>query len=202
MQLTSRRTTLRPKVTRDREGNLCLLAPALGLWRNRPALGTPVTPGMSLGAIEILGVLHDVVVPDGVAGLCCALGEGLDPARARLSLSFGTPMLVVDPNAADLGTQVQAPTSSTGAEGAGLRAPSSGRFYRRAAPHKPFFIEVGQTICEGQVVGLLEIMKTFHRITYGGQGLPSPARVVAIEPADGDDVRAGELLVRVEPAAQ
>lgn len=199
MQLTSRRKTLKPKFTRDDQGNLCLLAPALGLWRDRPSLGTPVMPGMSLGCIEVLGVLHDVVVPEKVAGVCSAVGEGLDPDAARIPLTFGTPMLVIDPKAGNLGGEVQQAHEDNQTTGAGLCAPSSGRFYRRAAPHKPFFIEVGQEVREGQVVGLLEIMKTFHRITFTGPGLPSPARVVAIEVEDGDDVRAGDVLVRVEP---
>jgi len=198
MQLTSRRPQLAPKVVRQADGKLSLLAPALGLWRNRPAIGTPVTPGMSLGALEVLGQLYPLIVPDGVSGLCCELGSELDEARARTPVTFGVTMLIVDPSATNFGGVTEADQGTEKLDGTGLRAPSSGRFYRRAAPNKPFFVEVGQEISEGQVVGLLEVMKSFHRITYTGPGLPSPARVVAIEVADGDDIRSGELLIRVE----
>jgi acetyl-CoA carboxylase biotin carboxyl carrier protein len=42
---------------------------------------------------------------------------------------------------------------------------------------------------------LLEVMKTFHRVTYGGPGLPDTARVVRVLIADGDDVNAGDPLL-------
>ena len=41
-------------------------------------------------------------------------------------------------------------------------------------------------------------MKTFHRVTYGGPGLPERARVRAILIADGADVTAGEPLLALE----
>lgn len=198
MQLTSRRPQLVPKVVRQADGKLSLLAPALGLWRNRPAIGTPVTPGMSLGALEVLGQLYPLKVPERVSGLCCELGPDLDQSKARIPVEFGGMLLTVDPSATNLGGADETEHGAEKLDGTGLRAPSSGRFYRRAAPNKPFFVEVGQEISKGQVVGLLEVMKSFHRIAYTGPGLPSPARVVAIDVADGDDVRSGELLIRVE----
>ena len=81
-----------------------------------------------------------------------------------------------------------------------LRAPSSGRFYRRPAPDKPPFIAVGDVIDEGKVIGLLEVMKTFTRIAYGGGDLPKRAKVTALHAADEADVAAGEALIGVEPA--
>ena len=41
-------------------------------------------------------------------------------------------------------------------------------------------------------------MKTFNRITYGGDGLPARARVVRILPADGDDLDGGQPLLEIE----
>jgi acetyl-CoA carboxylase biotin carboxyl carrier protein len=47
---------------------------------------------------------------------------------------------------------------------------------------------------------LLEVMKTFNRIAYGGPGLPARATIRRVVPADGDDVEAGSPLLVVEPA--
>ena len=47
---------------------------------------------------------------------------------------------------------------------------------------------------------LLEIMKTFHRISYGGPGLPKRAKIVAVGPADGADVEVGDTLFELEEA--
>lgn len=57
---------------------------------------------------------------------------------------------------------------------------------------------MGGTVRDGDVVALLEVMKTFHRISYGGPGLPRSARVLAIVPQDGDDVEVGEALLSLE----
>jgi len=81
-----------------------------------------------------------------------------------------------------------------------VRAPSSGRFWARAAPDKPAFVAVGDTVTTGQTLCLLEVMKTFHRVTYAGDGLPARARVLAIRATDGDDLAADDVLVELEPA--
>ena len=43
-------------------------------------------------------------------------------------------------------------------------------------------------------------MKTFHRVTFAGEGLPARARVLAVRPTDGDDLAAGDILIELEPA--
>ena len=60
------------------------------------------------------------------------------------------------------------------------------------------FVAVGDRLAPGQVVGLLEVMKTFHRVT-AGDGLPATARVVAIAP-DDTDVDLGDTLIWLEDA--
>jgi biotin carboxyl carrier protein len=42
-------------------------------------------------------------------------------------------------------------------------------------------------------------MKTFHRVTYGGPGLPAAARIAAVIVADDADVGPGDPLFRLEP---
>jgi len=84
--------------------------------------------------------------------------------------------------------------------GPAVRAPSSGRFWARPRPDDDPFVEVGQIIETGHSLCLLEVMKTFHRVTYGGPGLPGRARVTAIRPADGDDLAAGDVIIELEPA--
>jgi 3-methylcrotonyl-CoA carboxylase beta subunit len=81
-----------------------------------------------------------------------------------------------------------------------IRAPSSGRFWARPSPDKSPFVAAGDVISAGQTVCLLEVMKTFHRVTYGGEGFPERARVLSVRPADGDDLAADDILVELEPA--
>ena len=84
--------------------------------------------------------------------------------------------------------------------GLAVHAPSSGRYWARPAPDKPPFVSVGDVVATGQTVCLLEVMKTFHRVTWGGPGLPERARVTAIHPQDGDDLTADQVILELAPA--
>jgi acetyl-CoA carboxylase biotin carboxyl carrier protein len=61
-------------------------------------------------------------------------------------------------------------------------------------------VAVGDVITAGQTVGLLEVMKTFNRVTYGDGDGPDRARVRAIRPGDGDDLAGGDVILELEPA--
>jgi acetyl-CoA carboxylase biotin carboxyl carrier protein len=75
-----------------------------------------------------------------------------------------------------------------------FRAPTSGRYYGRPTPDKPAFLTVGAELRAGATVCLLEVMKTFNRVTYSGE----PARVRELLVADGADVNAGDPLLALE----
>lgn len=169
-------------------------APAVGLWREAPAPGTLVRPGDAIGRIEVLGVLHRLVAPAGGHGIVVP-GDGGE--RARRPVEYGQRLLVLDPEAA-AGVAAEDAAAATGpaaGEGPVFRAPTSGRFYSRPGPDRPPFVQAGDEIAVGQTVCLLEVMKTFHRVTYGGKGLPERARVQAVLPAEESDLSAGDVIL-------
>jgi acetyl-CoA carboxylase biotin carboxyl carrier protein len=178
-----------------------VLAPAVGLWRDAPIPGARVIPGQPIGSLEILGVVHRVLAPAGAQGV---VRETAGPRLARRAVAYGECLLALEP-LGSLGTG-PATAAATGPAGtddqAALRFPSplSGRYYARPAPDQPAFVTVGDVVTQGQTIALLEVMKTFNRLTYGGEGVPDRARVVAIVPADGDDVDEGDTLLQLEPA--
>ncbi|MBD1548479.1 acetyl-CoA carboxylase [Roseibium aggregatum] len=45
-----------------------------------------------------------------------------------------------------------------------IRSPLPGIFYRRPAPDQPPFVEDGGSVEAGTVVGLVEVMKSFHEV--------------------------------------
>ena len=45
-----------------------------------------------------------------------------------------------------------------------LRSPLPGTFYRRPSPDDPPFKEEGDTVEAGDVIALVEVMKTFHEL--------------------------------------
>ena len=76
-------------------------------------------------------------------------------------------------------------------------APTDGVFYRRPHPDSPPFVSVGARLAKGQAVGLVEVMKTFNQILYGGPGLPDEVEVLEIRCEDGEEIQAGQILVVV-----
>ena len=45
-----------------------------------------------------------------------------------------------------------------------LLSPLPGTFYRKPAPDKPAYKEDGDTVKEGDVIGLIEVMKSFNEV--------------------------------------
>ncbi len=182
-------------------GQVEILAPRVGRWRFRPEVGALVRPGASIGALEVLGRLYPLSVPPGAAGIVIFAKPD---DRSRVPVGYGDVLLVLDPSAA--GSVASDATASgptpSGITGLVFAAPMSGRFYVRSGPGKPPFLAVGQTIKAGDSVCLLEVMKTFNRVTYGGPGMPETARVKRIVPADGDDLNAGDPILELAAAEE
>jgi acetyl-CoA carboxylase biotin carboxyl carrier protein len=181
------------------ETGAVLASPVVGWFRPALAVGAVVTPAIALGIAEVLGQEIDLVAPAGTHGVIVAVaGSG----AARAAVDHGAVLYAVDPDAAAAVAAATGATGATAAAGGGglvFTAPTSGRFYGRSGPGKPAFVAVGDEISEGHTICLLEVMKTFNRVTYGGAGLPPRARVVEILVADESDVDAGAALLRVEP---
>lgn len=192
--------TIQVRLVRQDDGKLRLESPTVGLYRGEPRPGSLVAAGQVIGQLEVLGVLHHLVAPAGAAGLVLPPES---PRPARRPVGHGDLLVALDPEAA-LAAGAAAPgASGTAAAGHGalvFRAPTSGRFYTRPGPGKPPLVQVGETVRGGQAIALIEVMKTFSRLQYGGDGLPDPARVKAILVRDEEDVAAGDALIELEPA--
>jgi biotin carboxyl carrier protein len=67
-----------------------------------------------------------------------------------------------------------------------------GTFYRRAAPDKPPFKMDGDAVAVGDVIGLIEVMKTFIEVHADTSG-----RIVKFVIDNEEPVMAGQPLVEV-----
>lgn len=177
-----------------------LQSPAPGWFQPRIEVHSWCEAGTAIGTLDVLGRRHLLVVPRGPRGfLAAAAAErsaGLD-ARA-----VGYRDLVAAVRAggltADAGAAAEAATQASAAAGRVFCAPTSGRFYGKPGPGKPPFVAPGTALVHGATICLLEVMKTFHRVTYSGADLPATARVSRILVAEGDDVNAGQPLLELE----
>jgi acetyl-CoA carboxylase biotin carboxyl carrier protein len=75
-----------------------------------------------------------------------------------------------------------------------LTSPLLGVFYRRPAPDKPPFVEIGSEVDPEDPVCIIDVMKMFSRVPAGVAG-----RVVAILAEDGQLVEHGQVLMHLEP---
>ena len=75
-----------------------------------------------------------------------------------------------------------------------IKSPMIGTFYRRSAPEKPSFVEVGTEVAPGKVVCIIEAMKLFNEIESEVKGT-----IVKILVEDSSPVEYDQPLFMVEP---
>jgi acetyl-CoA carboxylase biotin carboxyl carrier protein len=187
-----------------------LRAPMPGIFVPRIAQGDLVTAGSAIGELVVLGRAITLVAPrstgaTGATGATAATGIAVRlTSAASRAVGYGDLLVAIDPSPSP-SLSLGAPATSDAVaaaqpavDGLVFRAPTSGRFYGRPAPDKPPFVTPGAPLSRGVTICLLEVMKTFHRVTYGGPGLPDTARIRQVLVADGDDVNAGDPLLALE----
>ena len=180
---------------RREDGRIELIAAGPGLWRGAPAKGALLGAGEALGELEVLGVLHRLRVPADAYGVVVEVPDGR--RLARRPVDAGARLAGLDPSGAsgvlELGGAAEGRAASGGPV---FKTPLGGRYYARPGPAADPFVEVGDEIKAGTTVALIEVMKTFNRVSYAGP--PARARVAAIVRADGEDVEAGDVLLELE----
>jgi biotin carboxyl carrier protein len=181
---------------KDRLEGTVLRAPMVGLWSAPPPNGTFVEPGSCVGTLAQLRRRFVLVIPDGVAGRVRIEGRLHD----AVPVEYGQTLFRVTPlpnfEAEKLPGAVEASRARGGLLEVG--SPTDGVFYRAPALDANPYVSAGDRIKAGQSLGLIEVMKTFNPIAYGGAGLPDEAEVVEVVAADGQEVRAGQALVIVK----
>jgi len=183
-------------VVNDPREGLILRAPLVGLWSAPPENGTIVEPGSCVGRLAQLQRRFELVVPEGVSGRVAIEGRPPD----HLPVEYGQTLFRVTPFAGlDAGTNPSRAEASRAASGVfEVSSPTDGVFYRSPARDDKPYVTVGDRVKTGQPVGLIEVMKTFNPIAYGGAGAPDEAEIVELVAADGQEVRAGQALVIVK----
>ena len=76
-----------------------------------------------------------------------------------------------------------------------IKSPMIGTFYRKPSPDKPLFVNVGDTIQQGDVVCIIEAMKLFNEIEAEVSG-----KIVKILVDDSTPVEYDQPLFLVEPS--
>ncbi len=72
-------------------------------------------------------------------------------------------------------------------------SPLPGTFYRKPAPDQPPYKEAGDAVAVGDVIGLVEVMKSFHEVKADAGGT-----VVKFLIENEAPVMAGQPLLEIE----
>ncbi len=98
------------------------------------------------------------------------------------------------PVAAPVSTPV-APAANDDSKYLVIKSPMIGTLYRKAAPDKPVFVEVGSTVSKGDVVCVVEAMKLFNEIESEFSG-----KIVKVLVDDASPVEFDQPLFLVDPS--
>lgn len=73
-----------------------------------------------------------------------------------------------------------------------LLSPLPGTFYRRPAPDKPMYKNEGDEVAIGDVIGLIEVMKSFNEVKAEVAG-----KIVKFLAENEEPVMAGQALAEI-----
>ena len=74
-----------------------------------------------------------------------------------------------------------------------IKSPIVGTFYRKPSPEKPPFVNIGDTVNEGDVVCIVEAMKMMNEIKSEYSG-----KIISILPSDGQPIEFDQTLIIIE----
>ena len=73
-----------------------------------------------------------------------------------------------------------------------ILSPLPGIFYRKLAPDKPPYKNEGDSVDAGEVIGLIEVMKTFNEVKADTAG-----KIVRFLAENEEEIMAGQPLVEL-----
>lgn len=173
-----------------------LLSPAVGRFRAAVAPGALLQSGDLVGNLEVLERATPLVLPHTAAILQVVevpTGRGAAPVGYR-------DVLLTLQSAQTHGDQPTFSLRPPSAEGLPddafpAESPTDGLFYTAPSPDDPPFVQVGDVIEPGHVIGLVEVMKFFYEIKFEPTGLQGPAEVVRLVADNASPVEAGDVIL-------
>jgi len=194
--------SLQPQIEAD-ESSLRILAPATGLYSERPRNSSILIGGSFIGRLKILNTYYDLHLPKD------AFGEVYsdDKKDFTIPVDYGDELFKLNPeknlsdkqsSAAAAGVKLKETESGIAEEGFLVTAFTTGIFYAKPSPDSPPFVSVGQEIEKGKALGLIEVMKTFNHIIFHGTESSDKGIIKKIYVKDAQEVKLGEPLFLIE----
>ena len=143
--------------------------------------------------IEYVEKLAKVLADNSLTEISLEDGEQAITLRKETAvIAAATPAAIAAPQPAAAPQSTQTETAPA-VKGKPLTSPMVGTFYSAPSPDAKPFVEVGQTISQGDVVCIVEAMKLMNEIESEFSG-----KIVEICVKDGQPVEFGQVLMYVE----
>lgn len=143
---------------------------------------------------EVIRALADILTETGLSEIEIAEKD----QRIRVARNFGgstvvAPVAAPAAIAGEAAEQTAQQSQDISKHPGAVLSPMIGVAYLTADPASPPFVTVGQTVQSGQVILLIEAMKTFNQIRAHKSG-----KITRILVSAGDPVEYGEVLAVIE----
>ena len=131
-----------------------------------------------------LKALIELVQTSGISEL--EITEGEERVRINRGGMTGMQPMMMQPMAAPMSVMTAAamPEAAPVEEGHVVKSPMVGTFYRAPSPGAPPFIEVGQSVSDGQTLCIIEAMKLLNEIESDAAGVVKKILVESGQPVE------------------
>lgn len=144
--------------------------------------------------VEYIEKLAKVIAENSLTEISLEDGEQAITLRKEVVVAPAAVAPVAAPAAQPAPAQAAAaPATEPAKKGKPLTSPMVGTFYSAPSPEAKPFVEVGQTISQGDVVCIVEAMKLMNEIESECSG-----KIVEICVKDGQPVEFGQVLMYIE----
>jgi acetyl-CoA carboxylase biotin carboxyl carrier protein len=118
------------------------------------------------------------------------ISEGEESVRISRQAAPIAAVAAVAPVAAPVALQPVAPVEEVAdnaiVSGHAVKSPMVGTFYRASSPNAPSFVEVGQTVSEGETICIIEAMKILNQIEADMSGTIKQVLIENGQPVEFD----------------
>ncbi|WP_372367238.1 acetyl-CoA carboxylase biotin carboxyl carrier protein subunit [Candidatus Uabimicrobium sp. HlEnr_7] len=176
------------------ENGFIVKSPLVGVYSKAPQNGALINNKTCCGIITILGKQFLLELPVKVQGVVkfdnCEESKNVEYLQELFRIEKIESLVSDGETSSDIQQDKQHERV--------VVAPTDGMFYRRPTPDEPAYAEIGDQVKKGQVLGLVEVMKTFNQILYSGDSLPETGKIKDILVEDGGEVKNKQVLFVIE----
>jgi len=177
------------------DSQIRILSPAVGFYSEMPREKTFVTGGAMIGKLTVLNTSFFIYLPENVSGI---VSYSESPDRI-VNVGYRDELFRLTAEQTEIVRQISGAekiesNDEFAENGFVVRAFTTGIFYRRPSPDAAPYVEEGQQIEKGKVLGLIEVMKTFNHIIFQGTENSNSGVVKKILVQDGQEVKLDQPL--------